>query len=48
MICNRPIIPALIAHPKMALSFTRKVLLYAYVGGKGHDVDKPKIFLEYE
>ena len=24
---------ALIAHPKMALSFTRKVLLYAYVGG---------------
>ena len=37
-----------IAHHKTALSFTPKVSLYAYVGGKGHDVDKPKIFLEYE
>lgn len=39
---------ALIAHPKTALSFTLKVSLYAFVGGKGHDVDKPKILLEYD
>ena len=40
---------ALIAHLKTALSCTRKVSLYAFVGGgKGHDVDKPKILLEYE
>ena len=40
---------ARIAHPKTALSYIRKVLPYAFVGGgKGHDVDKPKILLEYE
>ena len=40
---------ALIAPLKTALSFPLKVSLYAYVGGgKGHDVDKPKILLEYE
>ena len=44
-----PLSLALIAHPKTALSFTPKVSLYAYVGGgKGHDVDKPKILLEYD
>ena len=37
-----------IAPLKTELSFIRKVFLYAYVGGKGHDVDKPKILLEYE
>lgn len=39
---------ALIVHPKTALSFIQKVSLYVFVGGKGHDVDKPKILLEYE
>ena len=44
-----PLSSVLIAHPKTALSFTRKVSPYAFVGGgKGHDVDKPKILLEYE
>ena len=46
------IAPSSLAHIaplKTALSFTLKVLLYAFVGGgKGHDVDKPKILLEYE
>ena len=49
MICNRPIIlgsyspsqNGIIVHPKgIALCLTG--------GGKGHDVDKPKIMLEYE
>lgn len=49
MICNRPIIlgsyspsqNGIIVHPKgIALCLTG--------GGKGHDVDKPKILLEYE
>ena len=39
---------ALIAHPKTALSFTLKVYLCLTGGGKGHDVDKPKILLEYD
>ena len=43
-----PLFSALIARPRMALSCILKVLLYAFVGGKGHDVDKPKILLEYE
>ena len=46
------IAPSSSAHivlPKTVSSFTLKVSLYAYVvGGKGHDVDKPKILLEYE
>ena len=49
MICNRPIIlgsyspsqNGIIVHPKgIALCLTG--------GGKGYDVDKPKILLEYE
>ena len=49
MICNRPIIlgsyspskNGIIVHPKgIALCLTG--------GGNGHDVDKPKILLEYD
>lgn len=39
---------ARIAHLKTVSSCILKVSLYAFVGGKGHDVDKPKILLEYE
>ena len=43
-----PLSLVLIAHPRTALSFILKVSPYAFVGGKGHDVDKPKILLEYD
>nr|DAE17112.1 MAG TPA: hypothetical protein [Siphoviridae sp. ctbvd11] len=49
MICNRSIILGLYSPSQNGIVVHPKSIAFCLTGGgKGHDVDKPKILLEYE